>query len=131
MLSSDLMGLGVSPLQAQRTANAGTGPLTIASAGSSFATANRIDCAQYLVSCSDSDGTKAIALPQVGSDQGALIGDIFTINNAGSTTFTIFCSTGVTISVSGSNTSSTTLGVHTSLTCFPLTSTQWAGVKGA
>ncbi|SRR6266446_5479259 len=133
MLSSDLQGLGVNPLQAYRTANAGTGPLTISSLGTgTFASANRIDGAQYLVSCSDSDGTKALALPPIGGDGGALIGDCFTINNQSATqTFTIFCSTSVTISVSGSNTSSTTLGVHTSLTCYPVTQTQWIGIKGA
>src|SRR6267142_7117847 len=131
MLASDLQGLGVNPLQAYRTANAGTGPLTIASLGSTFATANRVDGAQYLVTCSDSDGTKALSLPPIGGDGGALIGDCFTINNQGSTTFTIFCSTGVTISVSGSNTSSTTLGIHTSLTAYPLSTSQWIGIKGA
>ncbi len=131
MLATDLTGLGVNPLQAYRTANAGTGPLTISSSGSAFASANRIDGAQYLVSCSDSDGTKALSLPPIGGDGGALIGDCFTINNQGTTTFTIFCSTSVVISVSGSNTSSTTLGIHTSLTCYPITQTQWIGIKGA
>ncbi len=130
MLASDLQGLGVNPLQAARTANAGTGPLTIASAGSTFATATRIGGSQYLVSCSDSDGTKGISLPPVGGDNGALIGDMFNINNAGSTTFFLFCSTGVLISVAGSNTSKTSLITHTTLTCYPASSTQWLGVRG-
>lgn len=131
MLASDLQGLGVNPLQAQRTANAGIGPLTIASAGTgTFASATRIGGAQYLVSCSDSDGTKAIALPPVGGDNGALIGDMFNINNAGSTTMTLFCSTGVLISVGGSNTSKTSLITHTTLTCYPAAIGQWIGVRG-
>ena len=130
MLSSDLQGLGVSPLQAQRTANAGIGPLTITAAGSSFATATRIKGAQYLVSCTNSNGTLAVALPVVGSDNGALLGDSFTINNANTNSLIIYCSTGVTISVAGTNTSSTGLSSHTSLTAYPISQTQWIGVLG-
>lgn len=131
MLASDLQGLGVNPLQAQRTANAGTGPLTISSAGSAFASATRIHGAQYLVSCSDSDGTKGLSLPPVGGDNGALIGDMFTINNAGSTTFTLFCSTGVTISCNTANSGSTSILAHTTLTCYPISIIQWIGVRGS
>lgn len=132
MLASDLQGLGVNPLQAQRTANAGIGPLTISAAGTTFATATRIGGSQYLVSCSNATTTNGISLPPVGSDNGALIGDVFTINNAtAASTLNIFCSTGVTISVGSANTSSTTVAVHTTMTAYPVTTTQWAGVRGS
>jgi hypothetical protein len=132
MLASDLQGLGVNPLQAQRTANAGIGPLTITAAGTAFASATRVGGSQYLVSCSNATASNGISLPPVGGDNGALIGDVFTINNAtGTSTLNIFCSTGVTISVANSNTSSTTIAVHTTMTCYPVTTTQWAGIKGS
>jgi hypothetical protein len=130
MLSSDLQGLGVNPLQALRTANAGTGPLTMLATGSTFATANRIDSSQYLVSCSNANGTLALALPIVGGDNGALIGDCFTINNASTSALPLFASTGVVISVGGGNTSSTTLTTHSSLTAYPISITQWIGILG-
>ena len=129
-LHSDLMGLGISPLISARTATAGTGPLTIVAAGGSFTSATRIQCTQYLVSNSTGGGL-SIALPAVGGDNGALIGDDFIINNATTASLNVFCSSGVTISVSGLNTSSTTMSSHTTMTCYPITTTQWVGVKGS
>jgi hypothetical protein len=130
-LASDLMGLGVSPLLAARTAQGGIGPLTITAAGSSFATATRIQCQQYLASCSNADGTVALSLPVVGTDNGALLADDFVINNAGTTSLRVFLSSGVTISIGGVNTSFCTIALHTSMTCYPITTTQWIGVKGS
>jgi hypothetical protein len=130
MLASDLQGLGVNPLQAQRTANAGIGPLTITATGTNFATAKRLGGAQYLVSCTNANGTVGVALPPVGGDTGALIGDPFTINNASTNSLPVFASTGVVISVGGANTSSTTLTSHVSLTAYPISTTQWIGILG-
>jgi hypothetical protein len=131
MLASDLQGLGVNPLQAQRTANAGIGPLTISAAGTAFASATRIGGAQYLVSCSNTTGSNGISLPAVGGDSGALIGDQFTINNAGTVSLNIFLSTGVTISIANLNTATFALATHTTTTCYPISATQWIGVRGS
>lgn len=128
--ASDLMGLGVSPLIADRTASAGNGPITIVAAGGSFASATRIQCTQFLVSNSTAGGL-AISLPPVGGDAGAFLGDDFVINNATTASLNIFCSSGVTISVGGSNTSSTSMSSHTTMTVYPITTTQWIGVKGS
>jgi hypothetical protein len=133
-LASDLMGLGSSPLLALRTSNGGNGPVTISAAGTTFATATRIQSSQYFVSCTNAGGSggAAVALPVVGGDNGALIADDFVINNATATqSLTVFASTGVAISVGGTNTSSTTIPVHTTMTLYPLTTTQWLGVKGS
>jgi hypothetical protein len=134
-LASDLMGLGVSPLIAARTANAGIGPLSIngVSGAATFASSTRIQCTQYLVSAANAANATAygVALPVVGGDGGAFLGDDFIINNASSATLLIFCSTGVSISVGSANTSSTSLATHTTLTCYPITTTQWVGVKGS
>ena len=127
------MGLGVSPLQALRSSNGGNGPLTLAAGGTTFATSARIQSAQYFVSVSGAGGSggAAVSLPMVGTDNGALLADDFVVNNLSATqTLTVFASTGVTISTSGSNTSSTTMAIHTSATFYPLTSTQWICVKG-
>jgi hypothetical protein len=129
-LSSDLMGLGVSPLLAARTATAGTGPITIVpTQAAAFGSATRIQVTQFLVGNTTVTGG-AISLPPVGGDNGALIGDDFTINNATTGSLTVFCSSGVTISVSGANTASTVMTSHTTMTCYPISTTQWIGVKG-
>jgi hypothetical protein len=131
MLASDLQGLGVSPWVAAHVANAGTGPLTITAAGSNFATATRIGITQLIMFCTNTNGTTAISLPKVGGDNGCLLGDIFIINNGnGSNSLTVYASTGVAISVAGTNTSSATIAANTGASYFPISTTQWIGVKG-
>jgi len=129
-LASDLMGLGVSPLQAQRTASGGIGPLTITAAGSSFSTAAKIGTAQFVVSCTNANGTRALALPTVGGDTGALLADDFVVNNATTASLFIFLSTSVAISANGTNNSQIVLSSHQTLTAYPITTTQWIGVLG-
>ena len=133
-LASDLMGLGVSPLQAAHTATGGIGPINITAAGTNFATATRIQATQYFVTCVNAGGSggAAIALPGVGGDTGAFIADDFIVNNAtGSQSLTVFASTSVVISVGGSNTSSATISPHTTATFYVVSATQWVGVKGS
>jgi hypothetical protein len=129
-LAADLMGLGLSPLIASRTATAGIGPVTIVAAGGSFTSATKIQATQFLVSNSTGGGL-GVALPTVGGDAGAFLGDDFIINNAATASLNVFCSSGVTISVGGANTSSTSLSSHVTLTCYPITTTQWVGVRGS
>lgn len=134
-LSQDLMGLGISPLQAAHTASGGTGPLTLSLANnaSGVAGATALGAYQFVVSVnvSGTTSTCGVKLPTVGSDNGCLLADDFIVNNAGTTTMTIFGSTGVQISVGASNTSSTTVALHTTMTLFPVSTTQWVGVKGS
>lgn len=129
-LSSDLTGLGVSPLLAARTATAGVGPITIVAAGATFASAPRIQCTQFLVS-NTTGGGLSVALPAVGGDNGALLGDDFIINNASTASLNVFCSSGVSISVGGTNTSSTVMTSHTTLQAYPVSTTQWIGILGS
>ncbi len=133
-LASDLMGLGTAPLLAAHTAQAGTGPLTITAAGTAFASATRLGVTQFLASCTNAggSGSTAISLPAVGGDNGCLLGDSFVVNNLTATqSLTLFASSGVAISVGATNTSSTTIAVHTTMTLYPITTTQWVGVKGS
>ncbi len=130
-LASDLMGLGNPPLLSAITAQGGIGPLTVAAAGSAFASATRIQIHQYVVSCSNGDGTLALSLPAVGGDAGCLLADDFVINNAGTTSLNVYASSGVSISVAGGNTTKTTIALHTTMTLFPVTTTQWIAVKGS
>lgn len=127
-LASDLIGLGVSPLIALRTASAGNGPLTIVAVGATFASATRIQATQFLVSNVTAGGL-SVSLPVVGGDNGAFLGDDFLINNATTASLNVFASTSVGISVGGTNNSTTVLFSHQSMTCYPITSTQWIGVK--
>lgn len=130
MLAQDLMGFGVSPNLANRTANAGNGPLTIVAAGSAFSSATRIKCTQYVCSNTTTGGL-SVALPAVGGDTGAFLGDDYVINNAAAASLNIFLSTGVGISANGTNNSSIVLSSHQTLNCFPISTTQWIGVLGS
>lgn len=131
MLASDLMGLGVSPLLAARTATGGIGPLTAVAAGSSFATATKIQCTQFLVSVSGGDGTKGVALPTIGGDAGAFLADDFIINNLAGSSMVLYASVGVNISSGGSNANTVTQSTHTTMTLYPISTTQWIAVRGS
>lgn len=130
-LSQDLMGLGVSPLQAAHTASGGTGPLTMVTGATSSAGASvNIGAFQYIVSVNGGVSTGGVKLPTVGGDTGCLLADDFVVNNAGTTTIYLFASSGVSISTGGANTSYYVMPLHTSITLYPITTTQWIGVKG-
>jgi hypothetical protein len=131
-MSTDLMGLGMPPLLSVRLATGGIGPLTITAAGTTFATAAKVLGGQYVVSCSNASGTNGVSLPTVGTDGGALLADDYIINNAtGTQSLLVFSSSGVVLSVGATNTSSTTVAPHTTMTLFPISTTQWIGVKGS
>lgn len=85
-LASDLMGLGVSPLIAGRTATGGNGPLSLAVNGVAntipSGTAGKLQCTQFVVTATGlSSG--GILLPPIGGDNGAFLADDFVINNSG------------------------------------------------
>jgi len=134
-LSSDLMGLGVNPLQAARTATGGTGPLTITPAGTSFATSTKIGCTQFLVTSTGAAGA-CLGLPAIGGDNGALIADDYIINNQGTATLQVFASTSVLISVNGTISSRVSMTTHTTMTLYPTTAVlatgtaNWVGTLG-
>lgn len=128
-LASDLMGLGVSPLLAQRTASGGNGPLTITAVGATFGSATRIQASQFLVSNTTAGGL-SVALPAVGGDNGAFLADDFIINNRAAASLNVFASTGVAISANGTNNSQIVLSSHQTLTVYPISTTQWIGVLG-
>lgn len=131
MLADALVGLGLSPLLASRMATGGVGPLTITAKGTSYATGQLIGTSQFLVSCNSGAASTVLSLPTVGGDNGALLADDYIINNANSQTIQIFASSGVSLSIGATNTSSTSLAVHTTITLFPISTTQWIGVKGS
>ncbi len=136
-LASDLMGLGVSPLQAARTASGGIGPLSIANSGVANAiptgTAGKLGCTQFVVTTTGLN-SGGILLPPIGSDNGALLADDFVINNTGTANVNIYANPGggtVLISANGSNTSYQHLALHTSITLYPISTTQWIGIAGS
>lgn len=131
-LAQDLMGLGTGPLLAAHGATAGTGPLTITPAGSSYATSTKIGSFQYLCSVSSgTTGTTGVGLPTVGGDAGCLLGDNFIVNNATGSSLIVYAPSGVNISAGGSNSNTFTMTTHTSAAFYAITTTQWVGVKGA
>lgn len=131
-LSQDLMGLGISPLQAAHSATAGTGPLTIVPAGSTYATSTKMGAFQYLCSVNTgTTGTTGIGLPIVGGDTGCLLGDNFVVNNATATNLIVYAPTAVNISAGGSNANTLTIATHTTCTFYAISTSQWVGVKGS
>lgn len=130
-LAQDLMGLGMPHSLALHIAEGGAGPLLIAAAGSTFATATKLTGNQGAVYCTTADSSKGIALPTIGANDGPLFVDDFIIANVSATDcLKIFSSSGVQICTGGSNTSSTALAVNTAIILYPVTSTQWVGIRG-
>ncbi len=136
-LSSDLMGLGVSPLLAARTATGGIGPLNIAVSGPSnafptSATLGKLGCSQFVVTATGLT-SGGIVLPPIGGDNGALLADDFVINNTGTSTILVWGNpqTTVLISARGSNNSYQYVPIHSSITLYPVSSTQWIGISGS
>lgn len=126
-LASDLMGLGVSPLQAARTATGGTGPLTITAAGSTYSGSTKLGCCQFVVTSNSATGT-SVGLPVIGGDNGVLLADDFCINNQGSSSLFIFASTGVLISGQTSLSSKQTIQQHQTATLYPVSGTYTAAL---
>src|SRR5215467_13828147 len=114
---ANLMGLGVNAFQAQRFA---TDPTLVFASGASTASATAIGGSQYLtVVTTTSAAGSGIALPQVGTDNGALLGDDFIINNQVASSITVFGPAGTTLSIAGVNNSLSTgvgLSTHKSIT---------------
>lgn len=128
---SDLMGLGMSPFLARRSA---TDPQTVNSQGASRASATQIGGDQYFVSVIGSNSGSGIALPSIGGDNGALLGDDFIINNQLTATIQVYGPVGSTISVSGNNVSGSagfSLASHFTATIYPITSSSWLGIVSA
>lgn len=130
---ANLMGLGVNPLQARRMA---TEPVLVLSQGATRASATPIGGDQYLICVTATGGGNGsgVALPAVGGDNGALLGDDYIINNQIASTLQVFGPIGSTISVSGNNVSGSAgidIQMHTSMTFWPITSTSWLGIRSA
>jgi hypothetical protein len=100
--SSDLMGLGLPPLLAERIADAGTGPVNITATGTAASTGYALRAAQYFVIVSTSSGNYSVTLPTPGGDTGPLIGDNFVITNLSTTAVSLFAPSGVTMYFQGS-----------------------------
>lgn len=128
-LSTDLMGLGLPPLLAQ--ALGCDGQFTPTPAGSSFATATRLKNSQEIVTTGAADGTKAFALPAVGSNDGALLGEPFVISNTGTTSLQIYGSSGVTITFNGSAHSQQPVQAGVAAMFWAVSTTSWIGLKGS
>jgi hypothetical protein len=138
-MASDLMGLGVSPLQAMKTSTGGTGPLVITPVGTTFASSTKIGCSQYLVTATAFASGLAVGLPQIGTDNGAYVADDFIVNNQGTSSLLVIASTSVLISMNGSLSSVQRVQSHNTATFYSV-STQasavaagtaaWIGVSG-
>lgn len=128
--ANNLMGYGMPPALAQELGTVGA--LTLAAAGNTYATGTKIGANQYVVSCTNGDNTKVLGMPTVGGDTGAGLADNFYVNNAGTDTVVLRCSSGVLISAGGTSaTSVINLTVGTTIQMIPISSTLWAGIKGA
>lgn len=130
-LASDLMGLGVSPLQAERTASAGNGPIAATATGTTASGGYQIKGAQYITYFTTGASTYVTLLPTPGGDTGPLTGDDFTIHNNTATALSVFTPSGVTLNVIGvqvTNTSAISVSQYHTLTCWVYNSAQYFGL---
>jgi hypothetical protein len=126
---SDLMGLGMPPLLADRIADAGPS-LTVLAAGSAFSSATRLLANQNMATCANANGTLALGLPQVGNDV-VYLGDQYVISNTGTTSIQLFGSTGVLINTNGSNGSQQPILQNRTMILWPVSTTQWIAINGS
>jgi hypothetical protein len=130
-LASDLMGLGVSPLQAARTASAGIGPIAATATGTTASTGYTIKGSQYITYFTTGASTYCTVLPTPGGDTGPLVGDDFVIHNNSATALSVFTPTNVTLNVIGvqiTNTSAISVSQYHTLTIWVYSSTQYFGL---
>lgn len=88
--STDLMGLGLPHLLAQRI---GDDPIAVTAAGAAIGSATTLGGAQSTIFVNASNSGSGIKLPQIGGDNGCLLGDEFNITNLLSATIAIYAST--------------------------------------
>lgn len=132
-LDVHLMGLGVAPIQAARTANGGTGPVTGTAKGTSATTALQITGTQFVVSITATSGGGCVTLPGLGgSDNAATVADDFIVHNATAGNLTVFAPSGMTVNIGGaqySGASPFTLAQFKTLTFYPITATTGFGLS--
>lgn len=110
--ASDLMGLSMNPLLAQRVADVGVGPINVTAVGNSQTTAYAIRGAQYFIVASASGASNlGVALPLPGGDTGPLLGDNFIVNNVSTQAVSLYPATGVTVYFQGSVFTSTAISI--------------------
>jgi hypothetical protein len=126
---SDLMGLGLPVFLAQRMA---TEPSQVTAVGASRASATTLGGDQFLTVVVGTNSGVALQLPQIGGN-GCLLGDDFIVN-ALAATASVYPGSGCTISVGAASYSTgtgVTVELHTATSFYPITATQWIGIKGA
>ena len=132
-LAQDLMGLGESSFAAARMATGGTGPATVAAAGSAVASATQIFGTQFVSFVTNTTTGQGVVLPVMGGLTGCLIYDNFVIHNGGTNAITVYPPTGVTINIGGTNVANPNGFSLTTLKTLTLwtgpTSTQWFGLS--
>ena len=127
----DLMGMGINPLQARRMA---TDPQPFTSSGATKASAPVLGGDQYFVFVNASNSGSGLALPPVGGDNGALLGDDYIIHNFLSATIQVYGPTGSTIFVSGvSASASAGVSIQPAFTAtfWPATASTFLGLVSA
>ena len=126
----NLMGLGLPAPLANRMADASDGAILVTAIGASQASAYQIGGAQALVIVQGSSTGLGVSLPAVGGDNGALLGDDFTISNIYGGSVIVYAPGSAVIYQGGVSTSGAT-GVSVSLaklgTFYPVTPSVWIG----
>lgn len=127
---SDLMGLGMPVFLARRLAME---PLQVTAVGASRASATTLPGEPYLVCVVGSSTGMSVELPAVGGDTGALLGDPIIVH-ALYATVSVYPGSGATISTIGANyatATGVTVEANTATVFYPITVSQWVGVKGS
>lgn len=128
---TDLMGMGINPIQARRMA---TDPQFVTSQGGSRASATQLGGDQYFAMVNASNAGGGLALPSVGGDNGALLGDDYIIHNFLAGNITIFGPPGSSLIVSGNTLSGSggySLASLFTATFWPVTASTFIGLVSA
>ena len=129
-LSQDLMGLGMSPFVASRVSR---NPRSVTAQGATLGSASRIGNQTQLAYVISSNSGSGLVLPNVGGDQGCLLGDDITVVNGLQAAIIVYASNSATFigfGVSASGNTGVAIATANTAIFFAVTATTWAVVVG-
>ena len=124
-LATDLMGLGIAPVEAEKTSTAGSGPLAATATGTTAAGGYVLKAAQNLTYFTTAGSAQACVLHTV-----SYLGDAWVIHNSTSTNLLVFTPVGVTLNMAGvqvTNTSAYSVGQYHTMNVWSVNSVTYVG----
>ena len=124
------MGLGLSPFLASKIAR---NPRSVTAQGATLASGSRIGSQTQIAYVVTTNSGSGLVLPNVGGDNGCLLGDDIVVVNGLQAAIIVYASAGATIlgfGVSASGDTGTAIATANSAVFYALTASTWSVVKG-